>query len=100
MRVYISGPITGVSDYMKKFELAEKELIEKGFAVVNQAKINYGMPEDMTYEEYLEIDIRLIDLCDAIYMIRGWEMSRGANREYGYALGKWKVIMGHLEKLR
>ena len=48
----------------------------------------------------MEIDIRLIDLCDAIYMIRGWEMSRGANREYGYALGKGKVIMGHLEKLR
>ena len=100
MRVYISGPITGVSDYMEKFELAEKELIEKGFAVVNPAKINYGMPEDMTYEEYMEIDIRLIDLCDAIYMIRGWEMSSGANREYGYALGKGKVIMGHLEKLR
>lgn len=100
MRVYISGPITGVQDYMEKFEAAEKELIEKGFTVVNPAKINYGMPDDMTYEEYMEIDIRLIDLCDAIYMIRGWEMSRGANREYGYALGKDKVIMGHLEKLR
>ena len=93
MRVYISGPITGVSDYMEKFELAEKELIEKGFAVVNPAKINYGMPEDMTYEEYMEIDIRLIDLCDAIYMIRGWDMSRGANREYGYASGLGKTIM-------
>lgn len=100
MRVYISGPITGVPDYMEKFEKAEKELTEKGLAVVNPAKINYRMPEDMTYEEYLEIDIRLIDLCDAIYMIRGWEMSRGANREYGYALGKGKVIMGHLENLR
>lgn len=100
MRVYISGPITGVPDYMDKFAEAEKELIEKGFTVVNPAKINYGMPEDMTYEEYMEIDIRLIDLCDVICMLRGWEMSRGANREYGYALGKGKVIMGHLEKLR
>lgn len=100
MRVYISGPITGVSDYMEKFEAAEKELKKKGYTVVNPAKINYGMPEDMTYEEYLHIDINLIELCGAIYMIRGWEMSRGANREYGYALGKGKVIMGHLEKLR
>lgn len=100
MRVYISGPITGVPDYMEKFELAEKEMIEKGFAVVNPAKINYGMPEDMTYEEYLEIDIRLIDLCDAIYMIRGWEMSLGANREYGYALGKGKTITYQQENLR
>ena len=100
MRVYISGPITGVPDYMEKFEAAEKELIEKGFTVVNPAKINYGMPEDMTYEEYMEIDIRLIDLCDAIYMIRGWEMSRGANREYGYALGKGKTITYQQENLR
>ena len=100
MRVYISGPITGVSDYMEKFEAAEKELKEKGYTVVNPAKINYGMPEDMTYEEYMEIDIRLIDLCDAIYMIRGWEMSLGANREYGYALGKGKTITYQQENLR
>ena len=100
MRVYISGPITGVPDYMENFEKAEKELIEKGFAVVNPAKINYGMPDDMTYEEYMEIDIRLIDLCDAIYMIRGWEMSLGANREYGYALGKGKTITYQQENLR
>ena len=100
MRVYISGPITGVPDYMENFEQAEKELIEKGFAVVNPAKINYGMPEDMTYEEYLEIDIRLIDLCDVVCMLRGWEMSRGANREYGYALGKGTTIIYQQENLR
>ena len=100
MRVYISGPITGVSDYMEKFEAAEKELKEKGYTVVNPAKINYGMPEDVTYEEYMEIDIRLIDLCDAIYMIRGWEMSRGANREYGYASGLGKTIIYQKGKLR
>lgn len=47
----------------------------------------------MTYEEYMYIDINLIDLCDAIYMLRGWEMSRGANREYGYASGLGKTIM-------
>lgn len=100
MRVYISGPITGVPDYMEKFEQAEKELVEKGFAVVNPAKINYGMPDDMTYEEYMEIDIKLIDMCDVICMLRGWKMSRGANREYGYALGKGKTIIYQQENLR
>ena len=28
--IYISGPITGTSDYMERFEKAEKELIENG----------------------------------------------------------------------
>lgn len=93
MRVYISGPITGVEDYMVKFADAEKKLIGSGYTVVNTAKINWGMPDDITYEEYMEIDIKLIDMCDAIYMLRGWNMSRGANREYGYALGKGKTII-------
>ena len=93
MRVYISGAITGVPDYMEKFEAAEKELKEKGYTVVNPAKINYGMPEDMTYEEYMEIDIKLITMCDALYMLKGWKRSCGANREYGYALGRGKIIM-------
>ena len=29
--IYISGPITGTSDYMERFEKAEKELIENGY---------------------------------------------------------------------
>ena len=50
MRVYISGPITGVEDYMVKFADAEKKLTGSGYTVVNTAKINWGMPDDITYE--------------------------------------------------
>ena len=35
--IYISGPITGTSDYMKRFEKAEKELTENGYSVINPA---------------------------------------------------------------
>ena len=38
--IYISGPITGTSDYMKRFEKAEKELTENGYSVINPAKVN------------------------------------------------------------
>ena len=38
--IYISGPITGTSDYMERFEKAEKELIENGYSVINPAKVN------------------------------------------------------------
>ena len=93
MRVYISGPITGVEDYMVKFADAEKKLTGSGYTVVNPAKINCGMPDDMTYEEYMEIDLKLITMCDALYMLDGWEKSCGANREYGYAFGRGKIIM-------
>ena len=38
-RVYISGPITGIDDYMERFSNAEKELKEQGLSVVNPAKV-------------------------------------------------------------
>ena len=51
--IYISGPITGTSDYMKRFEKAEKELTENGYSVINPAKVNAMLPEDATWEEYI-----------------------------------------------
>ena len=92
-RIYLSGPISGVSDYMIRFAEAEKELVGKGYRVINPAKIGASLPEDMTYEEIVEIDIHLLEYADAIYLLRGWQSSRGANREYGYALGAGKDIM-------
>lgn len=41
----------------------------------------------------LNVDLVLLDLCDTIYMLKGWESSCGANREYGYALAKGLDIM-------
>lgn len=35
----------------------------------------------------------LLDICDAIYMLDGWENSKGANREYGFAVAKGMRLM-------
>lgn len=86
-RVYLSGPITGTGDYMMRFSEAEKELERRGYSVINPAKIGAALPDDMTYEEIVEIDMHLLEEADMIYMLRGWQSSPGANREYGYALG-------------
>lgn len=47
-KIYISGPITGIDDYMGRFSNAEKELKEQGFSVVNPAKVLSQMPADTT----------------------------------------------------
>lgn len=92
-RIYLSGAITGTIDYLDRFEKAEKELTEKGYVVINPAKVNAMMPVETTYEEYMKMSMTMLDMCDYIYMLKGWQQSRGANREYGYALGTDKVIM-------
>ena len=95
MRVYISGPITGHDDYMWKFAEVEKHLADKGYNVANPAALNEVMPKDASYEDYMTMCFQLLDICDAIYMLEGWQQSLGANREYGYAKAKQMVIMEH-----
>ena len=92
-RIYISGAITGTTDYMDRFCKAENELKEKGFSVINPAKVNAQMPEDTTYEEYMKMSFTMLDMCEYIYMLHGWHKSTGANRELGYAMGKDMTIM-------
>ena len=93
MKIYISGAITGTDDFMERFAKAEKELTEQGYSVVNPAKVNAQLPEDTTYEEYMKMSFCMLDMCEAIYMLRGFEKSCGANRELGYALAKDMIIM-------
>ena len=93
MKIYISGAITGTDDYMKRFAKAEKELTDKGYSVVNPAKVNAQLPEDTSYEEYMRMSFCMLDMCVAIYMLDGFEKSCGANRELGYAMAKDMIIM-------
>lgn len=93
MKIYISGAITGTDDYIERFAKAEKELTEQGYSVVNPAKVNAQLPSDTTYEEYMKMSFCMLDMCEAIFMLDGFEKSCGANREYGYALAKHMIIM-------
>lgn len=93
MRIYISGPITGVLDYKEKFARAEEKIKANhpDAEVINPTMI--VLPESCKHEDYMKIDFMLLNLADAIYMLNGWELSKGACMEYGYAIAKDLIIL-------
>lgn len=85
MKIYISGAITGTTDYMERFAEAEEYLKEKGYTVINPAKVNANLPEDTTWQQYMDMSMTMLSMCEAVYMLNGWAGSTGANRELEYA---------------
>lgn len=79
--VYISGPITGLKeeDARAAFDKAER-LLEKDYErVVNPMSFeSVYQSANLTYDEIMDIDIRLLKMCKTIYMLKNWEGSKGA----------------------
>ena len=88
MKIYISGPITGIENYKDNFDTAEKlqKALHPNDIIINPAKIT--LPEFCTWEDYMTVCIHLLEQADAIYMMDGWRNSTGACTEFGYALKK------------
>ncbi|MBQ0162231.1 MAG: DUF4406 domain-containing protein [Treponema sp.] len=83
MKIYISGKISGTTDYKKRFCSAEREIRKAmggGVSIVNP-----GMMQEFTdweWSDYMRRDIQNLMDCDAIYMLRGWRRSSGARIEH------------------
>lgn len=75
---YISGPITGVEDYWNRFLVAEHMLAEKDLFAINPAG---AFPEGLPYEWYMDVDMKLVDKCESLCFLDGYEKSNGATRE-------------------
>lgn len=87
MKVYISGPITGMNKAKcdAAFNTAAALLFLKGYDAVSPWHISQMLPPSFTYEDYMDIDMVLLKKCDAILMLPGWENSKGATKELTYA---------------
>lgn len=79
-KVYISGPITGI-DFGNRFAFscARSALELCGYEVVDPSEVQ--LDDEATWTDYMRADLKLLLDCDFIYMLEGWEDSRGARLE-------------------
>lgn len=85
MKIYISGPISGrdIDEAREEFARASLYIMGQGHTAVSP--FDNGLSTDAPYIEHLTADLRLLSECDAIYMLKGWNNSRGAQLELSYA---------------
>lgn len=84
LRIYIAGPMTGLPDLnFPAFHAAAVWLRGMGHTVINPAELN---PDPaMEWHECMRVDIASLVTCDTIYLLPGWEDSRGAKLEHHIA---------------
>lgn len=92
LKVYLSGVITGDNNYKSKFKRAEDYLKERGLEVINPAELNEGV-EGYEWQDYMKADIKALLDCDAIFLIKGYESSKGALIEKSLAEGLGLIVM-------
>ncbi|MFA5706610.1 MAG: DUF4406 domain-containing protein [Candidatus Neomarinimicrobiota bacterium] len=89
MTIFISGPISNNPDYIEQFKTAQDNLEEQGYIVLNPTCLN---PE-LSYGDLMTICRTMIDVSDAVYMLRNWTISPGACDENTYAMVQNKQII-------
>lgn len=95
-QIYIAGPMTGHVDHnFPAFDAAKKHFEALGYRVLSPADLDRAvgvfehtneLPKNFLREAILR-DVVTIYFCDEIYLMKGWETSKGARAEK--ALAEW-----------
>lgn len=84
-KVYISGAIAhyDMNERKEAFSRAEEKLMTQGYDPVNPFR--NGLPDEAHWRAHMRADIALLLTCDYIYMLKDWELSKGAKLELDVA---------------
>ena len=95
--IYIAGPMAGLPDNnFPAFAAAEEWLEAQGWKPINPAKFNAVFGDNPTgrlLDAVCETERAAIPLLDAIYLLKGWEKSKGAKAELRVALEHDLIVL-------
>lgn len=88
--IYIAGPMRGRPDFNRAaFNAAAERLAAKGWHPINPVDIEKiypcveenGCVNSLSLINLMQIELAFASRADAIYLLDGWEASKGAHRE-------------------
>lgn len=88
--IYIAGPFRartqwGITQNVQRAEKATLKLWKEGWAVVCPHRITERFQGECSDEVFLQGCLELLKRCDAIYMLKDWSTSEGAQEEWRLA---------------
>ncbi len=82
MIIYICGPMTGIKDFNRPaFNITAALLEDGGDVAINPAVL----PSGLSQFQYMDICMAMLRSAEAIFLLKGWELSAGAQAEYALA---------------
>jgi len=99
MIVYISGPYTAPT-----YEMIKANIDEARYCAIRIMKLGHTVicPHTMTafwdkyskltYKDFIKMDLKLVAISDAVFMLPGWRNSDGAIQEHAEAVRLGKLI--------
>jgi hypothetical protein len=83
MKVYISGPITGMpSNNREAFDDAARRIAALGLEYVNPLELCAHLdPTVATHDDYMAVCLPALRECDQIVVLDGWRGSKGCKYE-------------------
>ena len=80
--IYIAEGMTGLPEFNRPaFFKVEEKFKDLKYKVLNPAILPLGL----THEQYMKICIPMLSICTEIFMLLGYEKSKGAMLELEYA---------------
>lgn len=90
--VYISGAVTGNPSHVYEFQEAAVFLVENGFKPVNPVEIMEPVADLLSYKTVLNADLEILEGCDGVLFLPGWDESRGCRKEHEKATRTGKAL--------